>query len=82
MCYGVVGQITTMPSIKDKIIEFKNFNNQFEHPFICTLDFECITSKCSIKKGSYEKYQKHIPSGYKLVLIDKINKTTKEYLYR
>ena len=81
-CAGVVGQLVSMPLVNDEIIQFNNYNRQFQHTFVAYYDFEAITKKLRYKNGSYRRYQKHVPCGCKIKLVDRINGESKSYFYR
>ena len=76
------------------IIEFNNHERKFKTPYIIYGDFECLTTKtgcdskpvphCDIdnKKPFTTKYQKHVPTGYKLSTIHNKQNIVKTELYR
>jgi hypothetical protein len=52
----------------NNIMKFKNFGNDFKHPFHIVADFESTLEKFeeSNKTKSTQRYQKHIPNSYGL----------------
>jgi len=59
---------------KDDIMKFMNYQNEFEHPFVCFVDFESTLEKID-KRDDQEKinlndstqyYQKHTPNSFGL----------------
>jgi len=72
--YCVNVQKITMPSEKEKILKFKNYNHKLSIPFVIYADFECLLvpvagAENNPKKSSTRKIQQHIPCGvaYKVV---------------
>jgi len=88
-CFAINGtQKTSLPSEKDKTLEFVNHKKQLKVPFIIYADFESITEPIHIAESDPQKsqtcgYQLHTPCSfaYKVVCID--NKYTQDcVLYR
>ena len=59
---------------KDDIMQFTNFQNEFEHPFMCFVDFESTLKKIDKRddqeninlQDNTQYYQKHIPNSFGL----------------
>ena len=92
-CLAVDGQSVKLPPKGNKI-EFKNHENKFKSPYVIYGDFECLTTKtgCYSKpvnpneqdtsKPFTRKYQKHTPSGYKILVVDDKRNIVTKSIYR
>ena len=78
-----------MPTKKDNILKFNNFDKQLLVPFVIYADFEAITEKIhgcqpNDDKSYTEAYQKHVHCGYGYKVVccydDKYSKS--EQIYR
>ncbi|XP_037806202.1 uncharacterized protein LOC119600179 [Lucilia sericata] len=62
---GCNKMVTIMPKSGDNILNFKNFKNQLDVPFVVYADFECILESTNFKNSTkVESVQKHIPYAY------------------
>jgi hypothetical protein len=72
-----------MPKEGENILSFKNFNNEFKHPFHVIADFESTLEKVEDDKNrSTQKYQKHVQNSYGLkynCIHDKYSEDIKIY---
>lgn len=66
----------TLPSQKEKFLEFKNFKNQLFNPFVIYYDSECILKKCNNEKI----YQEHEIFSIGLYIVNRWHE--KESYYR
>ena len=81
-CMAIEGQEVIMSS---EPIQFKHYHKQLEHPFVIYADFECLTTKTgnvSTKMANTNKYQHHRPSGFMINLVNRIDGSSKPFLYR
>ena len=87
-CLAVEGQSVKMPD-EGASIEFKNNYRKFKCPFVIYGDFECLTTKtcqdsqsCNINMPYTKKYQHHLPSGFKINVVNSVSETSDTYIYR
>ena len=85
-CMVEVGQQMEMPKEYEKI-SFKNHFKKEKFPFVIYGDFECLTvpehKDPNIKtKTKTEKYQYHKPCGYMLNVVNSIDNTSQQHIYR
>ena len=81
-CMAIEGQEVVMGSDP---IQFKHFHKQLEHPFVIYADFECLTTKTgnvSTKVMNTNKYQHHRPCGFMIILVNRLDGSSKPFLYR
>lgn len=55
-----------LPAEGKNIMKFKNFSNEFMHPFHVVADFESTLQTVNNVKGNTEQYQKHIQNSFGL----------------
>jgi hypothetical protein len=55
-----------LPAEGKNIMKFKNFNNEFMHPFHIVADFESTLQTVNNVKGNTQQYQKHIQNSFGL----------------
>ena len=53
-----------LPEEGKNILQFRNHNNMFMHPFYITADFESTLTPVNIVNGNTTKYQRHDPNSY------------------
>ena len=66
-----------IPSVKNDLLYFKNYQRGMRHPFVFYADFECFTEKVGPKDADDQqeavvntaRYQKHVPSGFCFYLV-------------
>ncbi len=90
-CLAVEGQSISLPK-KGSTIQFENFNNKFKAPYVIYGDFESLNTKretwsCKLSKevkpeDKTKPYQKHIPCGYKILVVGDKKNVIAEHLYR
>ena len=80
-CLAVDGQAVKLPD-RGETIEFRNHVRKIKTPDVIYADFERLTSKTGFyskplapdqiddKKAFPRKYQKHGPTGFKLIVVD------------
>ena len=57
--------VTTLPSMDDRILKYKNHKNQLDVPFVVYADFECILEEINVKNSDkINLIQKHVPYAY------------------
>lgn len=56
-------------------VEFKNFNNKFQHPYVIYIDFECLLVPYEETPGKSKivKTKKHVPYGFTTYLVSRVN---------
>ena len=83
-CMEVEGQEIVMPKPDEKM-NFKQHYRKLRCPFVVYADFECITEgveKPSDKDIKTYNYQEHKPCGFMLNMVNAVDNTNYEYLYR
>ena len=78
-CHATDGQQIKLPE-KGGYIEFEKYNTKLPCPFVIYGDFECLTINTS--DGIKGTYQEHKPCGFMLNVVNRIDNTSKPYLYR
>ncbi len=57
--------------------------NKIKCPFVCYAHSECVTTeKHNVEISTSHAYQQHKPSGFMINVVNSIDGTNKEYLYR
>ena len=83
-CMEVEGQQIEMPTPDEKL-KFKHHFKKLRCPFVIYADFECLTEEVKQPEG-YEiktyKYQEHKPCGFMLNLVNAVDNTNHDFLYR
>ena len=83
-CMEVEGQQIEMPTPDEKL-KCKHHFKKLRCPFVIYADFECLTKELQ-KPEDYEiktyKYQEHKPCGFMLNLVNAVDNTNQEFLYR
>ena len=80
----VEGQQIEMPTPDEKL-KFKHHFKKLRCPFVIYADFECLTEELKKPEDDEIKtynYQEHKPCGFMLNLVNSIDNTNKELLYR
>ena len=83
-CMAVEGQQIKMPN-EDETMKFKNHFKKLKAPFVIYADFECLTQRygtVSTKTLKTDKYQHHRPCGFMINVVNAIDNSTEEFLYR
>ena len=83
-CMVETRQQIVMPKEYEKI-RFKNHFKKQKFPFVIYADFECLTEhkdKDKLNTSKTEKYQEHKPCGYMMNVVNSIDETSKQYMYR
>ena len=83
-CMEVEGQQIEMPTPDEKL-KFKHHFKKLRCPFVIYADFECLTEELKKPEGDEIKtynYQEHKPCGFMLNLVNSIDNTHHEFLYR
>ena len=83
-CMEVEGQQIEMPKPDEKM-KFKQHYRKLRCPFVVYADFECLTEeveKPTDKDIKTYNYQKHKPCGFMLNMVNAVDNTNYEYLYR
>ena len=80
----VEGQQIEMPTPDEKL-KFKHHFKKLRCPFVVYADFECLTEE--LKRPEDDeiktyKYQEHKPCGFMLNLVNAVDDTNQEFLYR
>ena len=84
-CMEVGGQQIEMPKTDEKV-KFKHHFKKLKCPFVIYADFECLTEE--LKKPEEEEevktysYQEHKPCGFMLNMVNSVDGSNYEYLYR
>jgi hypothetical protein len=71
-----------LPEEGKNILQFKNTNNKFMHPFYIAADFESTLIPVNEVTDNTTKYQKHVPNSYGLkfnCIHDEFSKPVKVY---
>ena len=80
----VEGQQIEMPTPDEKL-KFKHHFKKLRCPFVIYADFECLTEELKQPEdGEIKtyKYQEHKPCGFMLNLVNAVDNTNQEFLYR
>ena len=80
----VEGQQIEMPTPDEKL-KFKHHFKKLRCPFVIYADFECLTEELKKPEDDEIKtynYQEHKPCGFMLNLVNAVDNTNKELLYR
>ena len=83
-CMEVEGQQIEMPTPDEKL-KFKHHFKKLRCPFVIYADFECLTEELKKPEGDEIKtynYQEHKPCGFMLNLVNAVDNTNQEFLYR
>ena len=83
-CMEVEGQQIEMPTPDEKL-KFKHHFKKLRCPFVIYADFECLTEELKQPEDdeikTYE-YQEHKSCGFMLNLVNAVDNTNQEFLYR
>ena len=80
----VEGQQIEMPT-PDENLKFKHHFKKLRCPFVIYADFECLTEELKQPEDDGIKtynYQEHKPCGFMLNLVNAVDNTNQELLYR
>ena len=80
----VEGQQIEMPTPEEKL-KFKHHSKKLRCPFVIYADFECLTEELKKPEDDEIKiynYQEHKPCGFMLNLVNAVDNTNHEFLYR
>ena len=80
----VEGQQIEMPTPNEKL-KFKHHFKKLRCPFVIYADFECLTEELQKPEDDEiktYKYQEHKPCGYMLNVVNAVDNTNQEFLYR
>ena len=83
-CMEVEGQQIEMPTPDEKL-KFKHHFKKLRCPFVIYADFECLTEELKQPEdGEIKtyKYQEQKPCGFMLNLVNAVDNTNQEFLYR
>ena len=83
-CMEVEGQQIEMPT-PDENLKFKHHFKKLRCPFVIYADFECLTEELKQPQDDEIKtynYQEHKPCGFMLNLVNAVDNTNQEILYR
>ena len=83
-CMEVEGQQIEMPTPDEKL-KFKHHFKKLRCPFVIYADFECLTEELKQPEDDEiktYKYQEHKPCGFMLNLVNAVDNTNQEFLYR
>ena len=83
-CMEVEGQQIEMPTPDEKL-KFKHHFKKLRCPFVIYADFECLTEELKQPEDDEiktYKYQEHKPCGFMLNLVNAVDDTNQEFLYR
>ena len=83
-CMEVEGQQIEMPTQEEKL-KFKHHFKKLRCPFVVYADFECLTEELKEPEGDEIKtynYQENKPCGCMLNLVNAVDNTNQEFLYR
>ena len=83
-CMEVEGQQIEMPTPDEKL-KFKHHFKKLRCPFVIYADFECLTEELQKPEDDEiktYKYQEHKPCGFMLNLVNAVENTNQEFLYR
>ena len=83
-CMEVEGQQIEMPTPDEKL-KFKHHFKKLRCPFVIYADFECLTEELQKPEDDEiktYKYQEHKPCGFMLNLVNAVDNTNQEFLYR
>ena len=83
-CMEVEGQQIEMPTPDEKL-KFKHHFKKLRCPFVIYADFECLTEELKQPEDDEMKtykYQEHKPCGFMLNLVNAVDNTNQEFLYR
>ena len=83
-CMEVEGQQIEMPTPDEKLT-FKHHFKKLRCPLVIYADFECLTEELKKPEDDEIKtynYQEHKPCGFVLNLVDAVDNTNHEFLYR
>ena len=83
-CMEVEGQQIEMPTPDEKL-KFKHHFKKLRCPFVIYADFECLTEELKKPEDDEIKtynYQEHKPCGFMLNLVNAVDNTNQEFLYR
>ena len=83
-CMEVEGQQIEMPTPNEKL-KFKHHFKKLRCPFVVYADFECLTEELKKPEGDEiktYKYQEHKPCGFMMNLVNAVDNTNHEFLYR
>ena len=81
-CMAVEGQQIVMGASP---MFFKNHYKRLKAPFVIYADFECLTvpqEKKAMNDTKTYKYQKHRPCGFMINLVNSIDGSSEDFLYR
>ena len=80
----VEGQQIEMPTPDEKL-KFKHHFKKLRCPFVIYADFECLTEELKQPEDDEiktYKYQEHKPCGFMLNLVNAVDDTNQDFLYR
>ena len=83
-CMEVEGQQIKMPKPEEKM-KFKHHFKKLRCPFVIYADFECLTEEVDKPTDESIKtynYQEHKPCGFMLNMVNSVDGSNYEYLYR
>ena len=92
-CLAVDGQAVKLPDTGETIV-FRNHVRMFKSHYVRYADVDCLTSKTGCyskqlapneihdKKAFTRKYQKHVPTGLKFIVVDDKRKLVRTEIYR
>ena len=83
-CMEVEGQQIEMPTPDEKL-KFKHHFKKLRCPFVIYADFACLTEEFKKTEDDEIKtynYQEHKPCGFMLNLVNAVDNTNQEFLYR
>ena len=83
-CMEVEGQQIELPTPDEKL-KFKHHFKKLRCPFVIYADFECLTEELKQPEDDEiktYKYQEHKPCGFMLNLVNAVDDTNQEFLYR
>ena len=83
-CMEVEGQQIEMPTPDEKL-KFKHHFKKLRCPFVIYADFECLTEELKQPEDDEiktYKYQEHKPCGFMMNLVNAVDNTNHEFLYR
>ena len=83
-CMEVEGQQIEMPTPDEKL-KFKHHFKKLRCPFVIYADFECLTEELKKPEDDEIKtynYQEHKTCGFMLNLVNAVDNTNQEFLYR
>ena len=81
-CMAVIGQQVVMG---EEPMVFKNHYKKLKSPFVIYADFECLTTRTgtvSTQSTNTNHYQHHKPCGFMINVVNSIDGSSEEFLYR